>query len=197
MKHFYERLVCLTLALMLLASPGITESLTLNGTTEHLQSAITTLETMKEDTDALETTGSKGWKKKVRIMNWFHGGSSVLRLGGYGYIYDIKTGITIRVKRCGGTSHADVEPATKKDTAKLKKISGGHFSWDRRPVILYAHGKYVACSINTKPHGKQTIHNNGYKGQFCLHMANSRTHGSNRVDSDHMACVKKAYNWAH
>ena len=129
-------------------------------------------------------------------MNWFRGGSKVLRLGGYGYIYDIKTGITIRIKRCGGTSHADVEPATKKDTYKLWKLDHG-FSWDRRPVILFSHGKYVACSIVTKPHGKQTIHNNGFHGQFCLHMANSRTHGSRKVDKDHMACVRQAYNWAH
>ncbi len=195
MKRLYKRIVCLTLALLALASPGIPEAITQNSTAK-LSSAISTLESIKSETNALEVTGRKSWKHKVRLMDWYHGGSSVLRLDGYGYIYDIKTGITIRVKRCGGTSHADLEPATKKDTYKLWKLDHG-FSWERRPVILFCHGKYVDCSINTKPHGKQTIRNNGYKGQFCLHMANSRTHGSKRVDEEHMACVRRAYDWAH
>ena len=195
MKRLYTRIACLTLALLMLASPGITEAFTLNSAA-NLTAAISTLEAMKAETDALEVTGCRSWKRKVKLMDWYHGGSSVLRLDGYGYIYDIKTGITLRVKRCGGTSHADLEPATKKDTYKLWKLDHG-FSWDRRPVILFCHGKYVAASINTKPHGKQTIRSNGFKGQFCLHMLNSRTHGSKRVDGDHMSCVRQAYNWAH
>jgi len=59
------------------------------------------------------------WKSKVVKMNWFDGGSSVLKKGHYGYIYDIDTGITVRIKRMGGSNHADCEPATKADTAKL------------------------------------------------------------------------------
>ena len=70
--------------------------------------------------------------------------------------------------------------------------SGGSFNWDSHAVILYAGGKYVACAINTMPHGDQTITNNGYDGQFCLHMVNSRTHGSNSVCPLHQAAIKKA-----
>ena len=137
------------------------------------------------------------WKSRVVKMNWFDGGSSVLDTGSYGYIYDIDTGITVRIKRMGGSNHADVEPATKKDTAKLLKIAGGSFSWDSHAVILHAGGKYVACAINTKPHGEQTITSNGYDGQFCLHMTGSKTHGSDSVNSDHQAAINRAYNWAH
>jgi len=137
------------------------------------------------------------WKSKVVKMNWFDGGSSVLKKGHYGYIYDIDTGITVRIKRMGGSNHADCEPATKADTAKLLKIAGGHFSWDSQAVILHAGGKYVACAINTKPHGDQTIKSNAYNGQFCLHMVGSKTHGSNSVNSEHQAAIRRAYNWAH
>lgn len=137
---------------------------------------------------------SSSWKSKVVAMKWFDGGSSVLKKGRYGYIYDIKSGKTIKIKRMGGHNHADVEPATKADTAKLKSLG---YSWDSRPVILVAGGKYVAAAINTKPHGDQTISSNGYNGQFCLHMLGSKTHGSGKVNEDHQNSIKKAYRWAH
>ena len=143
------------------------------------------------------TAKSASWKSKVVKLDWFKGGSSVLKKGAYGYIYDIDTGITVRIKRMGGTNHADVEPATAADTAKLLRVAGGKFSWDSHAVILNAGGKYVACGINTMPHGSQTIKSNNYNGQFCLHMVNSRTHGTDTVNVNHKASINRAYNWAH
>ncbi len=140
---------------------------------------------------------STAWKSKVVMLKWFGSGQNVLRRGGYGYLYDIKTGISLKIKRMGGTNHADVEPVTRTDTAKLLKIAGGTFSWDTHACILYANGKYVACAINTKPHGDQTITTNGYHGQFCLHMLGSLTHGTQKTNSEHQAAIEKAYNWAH
>jgi len=150
-----------------------------------------------EDTGDESGTGKVSWKSKVVKLKWFSTGKNVLKRGAYGYIYDITTGIKMRIKRMGGTNHADVEPATTADTAKLKKIAGGKFSWVCHAVILQAGGKYVACSINTMPHGSQTIKNNGYNGQFCLHMVGSLTHGSSKVNPNHQACINKAYKWAH
>ena len=143
------------------------------------------------------TGGDGSWKSKVVKLDWNDGGSSVLGTGDYGYIYAIDSGVTLRIKRMGGHNHADVEPASAADTAKLKKIAGGSYSWDCIPVILHAGGKYVACSINTEPHGDQTITDNGYDGQFCLHMVGSKTHGSDSVNESHQAAIIRAYNWAH
>ncbi|MBE5775576.1 MAG: hypothetical protein E7337_16905 [Clostridiales bacterium] len=137
------------------------------------------------------------YKSKVVKLNWYGSGEKVLEKGEYGYIYDIKSGQTIRIKRMGGSNHADVEPATASDTAKLKSACGGEFSWDSRPVILIAGGKYVACAINTMPHGDQTIDNNNYDGQFCLHMIGSKTHGSDSVNEVHQEAILDAYKWAH
>jgi hypothetical protein len=147
--------------------------------------------------DVPTDTGSTAWKSKVVKLDWYKTGKDVLKRGAYGYLYDIDTGIRMRIKRMGGTNHADVEPATAADTAKLKKIAGGKFSWTCHAVILQANGQYVACSINTLPHGDQTILNNGYNGQFCMHMVNSRTHGSNKINPNHQACINRAYKWAH
>jgi len=140
---------------------------------------------------------STSWKSKVVKLDWFKTGKNVLKRGSYGYLYDINSGITLRIKRMGGTNHADVEPATASDTKKLLKIAGGRFSWTSYAVILYAGGKYVACAINTMPHGDQTIHNNNYDGQFCLHMVGSLTHGTGKLNATHQAAIERAYNWAH
>lgn len=140
---------------------------------------------------------STSWKSKVVKMNWYNGGSHVLKKGSYGTIYDIDTGIKLRIKRMGGHNHADVEPATTTDTAKLLKVAGGEFSWKSHAVILKAGGKYVASAINTLPHGDQTLHDNNYDGQFCLHMTGSKTHGSGKVNSEHQKSIERAYKWAH
>ena len=136
------------------------------------------------------------WTDKVELVNWFSGGKDILDKGDYGYIYHIDTGITVKVKCMYGTNHADLEPATKSDTAKLKKIAGGSFSWDSEAVILRAGGRYVAAAINTMPHGDQTITTNDYDGQFCLHMLGSKTHGSDSVNENHQNAIYRAYKWA-
>lgn len=143
------------------------------------------------------SSSSGDLRSKVVALDWYKGGSDVLKRGQYGQIYDIATGVTINVYRMGGSNHADLEPVTAEDTAKLKRISGGEFSWDSRAVILIANGTYAAAAINTMPHGDQTISGNNYDGQFCLHMINSKTHGSDSLNSEHQKAIQAAYAWAH
>ena len=137
---------------------------------------------------------SKSWKSKVVALKWFDGGSSAFHEGEYATLYDISSGYSIRIKRMGGHNHADVEPATKRDAAKLYKIG---YNWDAHAGILKVDGKYIACSFNTEPHGDQTITDNGYNGQFCLHMVGSKTHASDNVRADHQQAIARAYAWAH
>ena len=148
----------------------------------------------KDSSSSSSSSSHPSWKSKVVAMKWFDGGSSVLKKDHYGYIYDIKSGSTIKVYRMGGHYHADIEPATASDAKKLRKLGN---SWSPRPVILYAGGKFVAASINTKAHGDQTITSNGFDGQVCLHMLGSKTHGGEQVRGDHQSAIEKAYKWAH
>jgi len=90
----------------------------------------------------------------------------------------------------------DVEPATAADTAIFKSIVK-IWSWKSYAMILIANGKYVACGVNAMPHGDQTIKDNDFDGQFCLHMVNSRTHGSDSVNEEHQKSIDRAYEWAH
>ena len=184
------------LTLKVTAVKGSWARVKLNGKTGYMPKKYLTI-TSSGSKSSKSKKGGSGWKSKVVKMNWFKGGSNVLKKGRYGTIYDIDTGVSLRIKRMGGHYHADVEPATAADTAKLLRIAGGSFSWKSHAVILKAGGKYVAAGINTEPHGDQTIHNNNYDGQFCLHTAGSKTHGSGKENSEHQKSVARAYKWAH
>lgn len=107
-------------------------------------------------------------------------------------VIDVATGRSFRVRRLYGHNHADSEPLTAEDTATMKAIYGGKWSWDRRPIVVEVAGHRIAASMNGYPHGGDSIANNNFAGQFCIHFLGSKTHGSNRVDPDHQAAVRKA-----
>lgn len=136
------------------------------------------------------------WRRQVEKLDWFKDGSSILKRDGYATLYNIDTGITLRIHRLGGTNHADVEPATASDAAKLRRIAGGTFSWRSHAVVLIKGGRYIAAGINTIPHGSQSIRDNDYDGQFCLHLSGSLTHGTGVVNTDHQASIERVMKWA-
>lgn len=149
------------------------------------------------DTTTLKKLYSSSAKsrKKIEALDWFKGGvSRVFPRRGSAVIVDVETGARISIRRTGGSNHADVEPKSSSDTKKLKKIYGGSWSWDSRAVILIADGHYIAAAINGMPHGQGLSDSNSFDGQFCLHLKNSKTHGSDCLNSDHQDNVKKAYN---
>jgi uncharacterized protein YgiM (DUF1202 family) len=122
------------------------------------------------------------WTSDIRSI--FYKGRTVV-------VTDVRTGISWREVRLGGTNHADTEPKTAKDTAAMKKAYGGSWSWNRRPVWVSIDGVRYAASMNGMPHGKGP-RDNGFSGHHCIHFVNSRTHGSNRVDAAHQAAIKEA-----
>ena len=136
---------------------------------------------------------------KTERLDWFNGGSSKFPRNAIIKIKDVRTGMTFNAKVLYGSNHLDVEPLTAADTAILLKINGGiSFSYKRRPMLVLYNGHVYACSIYSEPHGDQTIYDNNFDGQFCLHFYGSKTHGTDRVDEDHAYCENYAYlygNW--
>ena len=106
-------------------------------------------------------------------------------------ITDVATGISWKEKRFAGKNHADIQPCTKADTAKLKRVYGGGWSWARRAVFVTINGVNYAASIHGMPHGGSNLNNN-FPGHHCCHFLNSRTHGTNKVDKNHQKMVQKA-----
>jgi hypothetical protein len=151
---------------------------------------------------------------KVELLDWWKEASKIFKIGMTAKVTDVKTGKTFNIVRTYGGNHADCEAKTAEDSKKIKEIWGG-WSWTRRPVIIEVDGRRIAASIAAMPHagvdkspanatissrsggyGKganlDKIKNNGMSGVIDVHFLNSRTHGTNKVDSKHQAAVKAA-----
>jgi LysM repeat protein len=128
----------------------------------------------------------------VEMTPWFGGADKIFTRGSIAKVTHVATGLTFYVKRRGGTNHADCEPLTAEDTAVIRRIYGGKFSWEREAIIVQVNGKKMAASMNSMPHGGYTIKDNNFRGHLCIHFYGSRTHGTNKVDPDHQAMVRLA-----
>lgn len=151
---------------------------------------------------------------KVELLDWWSEASKIFKIGTAAKVTDIKTGKTFNIVRTYGGNHADCEAKTSADSKKIKEIWGG-WSWERRPVIVEVNGRKIAASIAAMPHAGvdgspanksissrsggygrganlDKIKNNGMSGVIDVHFLNSRTHGTNKVDSKHQAAVKAA-----
>jgi hypothetical protein len=106
-------------------------------------------------------------------------------------VMDTETGLSFKVQRRAGSNHADVQPLTKEDTAIMKKIYSGKWSWKRRSIIVLHKDKWIAASMHGMPHGGGALKNN-FPGHFCIHFFGSTTHRTNEMDLSHKLMVLKA-----
>ncbi|MHB8171622.1 MAG: LysM peptidoglycan-binding domain-containing protein [Thermincolia bacterium] len=133
---------------------------------------------------------------KVELIPWEEANGIY---NGVAKVIDVETGRSFMVKRNGGHEHADSDPLTAEDTAVLRALYGGEWSWNRRAIFLEVDGRRIAASMNGMPHGRSATKGNNFPGHFCIHFLDSRTHGSEytksgvpRTDSAHQAMVHKA-----
>lgn len=124
------------------------------------------------------------------FMSW-DAVDEVFRLYDKARVIDFETGLGFTAQRRAGKMHADVQPLTAEDSAVMKKIYDGRWSWKRRAIILEVRGRRIAASMNGMPHGAGAISGNAFDGHFCIHFRDSRLH-TNRVDPAHQLMVWKA-----
>ena len=144
----------------------------------------------------------------VEKIDWYTGGIQKLWPKGKNVvIMDVKTGITMWVHRWSGGRHADVEPLTAADTARMCKMYGVSSAdqieaqnlWHRRPLWITIGNRTFCASMfgfaHNYPDG-DTISTNNFKGQFCIHFTNSEIHRTEVVDSYHQEAIQEAYEKA-
>lgn len=117
---------------------------------------------------------------------------NLFRIGSLAKVTDVETGLSFFIYRRGGHKHADCEPYSREDTAIMLAIYNGKWSWARRAVIVEFGSRRIAASLNGMPHGNCDIKENNFDGHFCLHFYGSRTHQSDRVDSEHQSKLMQA-----
>ena len=128
-------------------------------------------------------------------LDWFSKGKGLFASGDTIQVKDCKTGYVWTCRVMYGSNHLDVEPLTAADTAAMISAYGGNITYVRRPVLVKYNGHVYAGSIYGVPHGDQTIIDNNFDGQFCIHFTGSKTHGTDRVDPDHQAAIQEAMNY--
>jgi len=132
-------------------------------------------------------------KAKTEKLDWFKDGKNVIPKDAVFTIKDVRSGRTFQARRWSGGNHIDAEPYKKEDTTTMKKCFGGSWSWDRRPILIQYKGRVLAASMNGMPHSTHgNVKNNNFEGVFCIHFYKSKTHGTDRVDALHQACVNEA-----
>ncbi len=154
-----------------------------------------TLTTLYDKNNKLkkETANLTKLKGSVILLDWFKGGSDWLHKGARFTVTDVKTGLSFRARRFGGWYHADVEPITAGDTSIMKRVAGGKWSWDRRPIWVTYGGKTVAASMHCMPHMSNPTRSNNFDGHFCIHLKNSKVHETSKPCPRHQSCVQSAY----
>lgn len=135
-------------------------------------------------------------KFKTEKLSWNNGGSNFVPRGAVFTVKDVWTGTTFQVKRWAGYNHIDCEPLTAADTAKMLACYGGAWSWNRRPILIQYNNRVVAASMNGMPHEDDPYTGNNFEGHFCIHLYESKTHGSAQVDAAHQSAVDTAAKFA-
>ena len=144
----------------------------------------------------------------VEKSNWYTGTiQHVWTKGTVAVITDVYTGLSFRARRLGGGYHADVEPLTAADSAVMCQIYGvsstedilSNKHWQRRPLWVTVGGHTYAASMYGVPHNYpdgDSIPDNNFSGQFCVHFVNSRVHRTGDVDAYHQQAIQYAYTHA-
>ncbi|MEZ4357934.1 MAG: SH3 domain-containing protein [Eubacteriales bacterium] len=157
-----------------------------------------TLEFVYGDNDIKTTLAKKyGITNKIELSSW-DTIKNIITRGSKFTITDIKTGISFTAYRFGGTLHADCEPLTAADTAKLNKIYNNmsysnQARWNRRAVWVTIGSRTFAASIHGMPHMVDVISGNNFPGHFCVHFYGSKVHETGKVCPRHLAMIKYAY----
>jgi hypothetical protein len=107
-------------------------------------------------------------------------------------VIDMETGLAFNVQRRAGKDHADVQPLTKADTAVMKRIYNGKWSWRRKAILVQTDTQLLAASMHGMPHGGDGIPDNNFSGHFCIHFLGSSVHGSGSIDPAHQLMAHKA-----
>ena len=118
---------------------------------------------------ASQTSQSTPKASQVRYANWYSEVKS--RCASYPYVtvYDYSSGISWQMHMFSLGKHADVEPLTASDTAKMQRALGGT-TWNPKAVwVVFADGRVYMASIHSYAHGVQHITTNNFGGHCCIH----------------------------
>ena len=100
---------------------------------------------------------------------WYSTVRNACRKYPYATVYDYSTGISWQVHMFSYGKHAEAEPLTAADTAKMEQAFGGN-TWTPKSVwVLFADGTIRMATTHSVPHEVQHITTNNFPGHTCIH----------------------------
>ena len=141
------------------------------------------------ESHAVKVAGIEG---RVLMSTW-NEIAKLWKKGTTATVTDVQTGLQYTAYRFGGWWHADCEPLTAQDTAIMKKIYSGRWSWQRRPIWVTIDGVTYAASQHGMPHKCDVISSNNFDGHFCIHFNDSKIHATGKECPRHQACIDTAF----
>ncbi len=118
-------------------------------------------------------TFSKVTASEVSYDDWYSSLKAKARKYPYVTVYDFATGISWQVHIFSIGAHADVEPLTASDTARMVRAFGGN-TWNPKAVwVKFGDGSVYMASTHSMPHGTQHRTNNNFDGHCCIHFPRS------------------------
>jgi len=106
----------------------------------------------------------------IKLLHWFNDVKPALRGKSSIYVYDpaSKYSYTLHLYSLG--NHADVEPQTADDTANMMAAFGGKATWTPKFVyVRLPNGVWTVATMHNVAHGGQSIKDNNFEGQNCVH----------------------------
>ena len=119
---------------------------------------------------AQQALAGKPSASRVIYANWYTTVKDVCKKYPYATVYDYSTGISWQVHIFSVGAHADFEPVTANDTARMNKAFGGETTWNPKAVwVIFSDGSVYMASTHNTPHGVSHTSDNNFDGHACLH----------------------------
>ena len=119
---------------------------------------------------AAEALAGRPSSSRVIYANWYTTVKNVCKAYPYATVYDYSTGISWQVHIFSVGAHADCEPLTANDTAKMRRAFGNQETWTAKAVwVIFADGSVYMASTHDSPHGTSHNNENNFNGHTCIH----------------------------
>ena len=119
---------------------------------------------------ASEALAGRPSASRVIYANWYTTVKDVCKKYPYCTVYDFSTGISWQIHIFSVGAHADYEPVTANDTARMRRAFGGETTWTAKAVwVIFPDGSVYLGSTHDSPHGTSHTTDNNFDGHTCLH----------------------------
>lgn len=119
---------------------------------------------------ASEALAGRPNASRVIYANWYTTVKDVCKKYPYCTVYDFSTGISWQIHIFSVGAHADYEPVTANDTARMRRAFGGETTWNPKAVwVIFPDGSVYLGSTHDSPHGTSHTPENNFDGHTCLH----------------------------